>query len=125
MTHEESAKRRAWAATHFGDREVTDAELDTAIYMPSENFSDGWDKGSEYAIRSQWISVDERLPQDKEHIVICYQSYHKGRYLTLYMTDRYEKESGFNGGWIKPEQVIAWMPIPALSLRRTANKNER
>ena len=70
MTHEESAKRRAWAATHFGDREVTDAELDTAIYMPSENFSDGWDKGSEYAINSQWISVDERLPQDKEHIVM-------------------------------------------------------
>lgn len=74
--------------------------------------------GAAYALSHQWIPVDERLPEDKEHIIICYQSYHEGRYLTLYMTDRYEKEAGFNGGWIKPEQVIAWLPIPPLNPKK-------
>lgn len=73
---------------------------------------------AKHVLASQWVSPDERLPEDKEHIIICYQSFHKGRYLTLYMTDTYEKESGFNGGWIKPEQVIAWMRIPPLTSKR-------
>lgn len=83
-----------------------------------------FEKGAAFALSNQWVKAEERLPGDREHIIICYQSYHEGRYLTLFMTDKYEKESGFNGGWIKPEQVIAWMPIPTIpQLNHT--KNER
>lgn len=64
MTAEEIAKRRTWAATRFGDRNLTDEELDCAAYMPSENFSDGWDKGAEWALANQWVSVEERLPEE-------------------------------------------------------------
>lgn len=79
-------------------------------YDMKQAFEDGYTAHEQ----SQWRSVDDELPEDREHIIICYQSYHEGRWLTLYMADRYEKESGFNGGWIKPEHVIAWMPIPPL-----------
>lgn len=69
MTTEELAKRRAWAAIHFNQPNLTEAELDSGVFMPSENFSDGWDKGAEWALSSQWISVDERLPEKKERSV--------------------------------------------------------
>lgn len=64
MTTEELAKRRTWAAIHFNQPNLTEAELDSGVFMPSENFSDGWDNGAEWALSSQWISVDERLPED-------------------------------------------------------------
>lgn len=70
MTTEELAKRRAWAASHFSDKNLTDEELETATYMPSENFSDGWDKGAEWALQKQWIPVDERLPEDDRLVII-------------------------------------------------------
>lgn len=72
MTDEETAKRRAWAESHFGAKNLTDEELDCAAYMPSENFSDGWDKGVAFALsRIRAISVEERLPELRERVLIC------------------------------------------------------
>lgn len=76
-------------------------------------------------ISNQWVSVDESLPEEGQHIVVCFQSYYKGKYLTLYMEDKYETETGFNGGNIKPENVIAWMPLPVLPLLRVNNKKKK
>lgn len=67
MTPEELSIRRAWAYIHFGDRDLTDAELDCVTYCPTENFREGWDSGVEYALSNQWISVDERLPEDDRY----------------------------------------------------------
>lgn len=71
MTTEESAKRRAWATIHFGDKDLTEAELATATYMPSENFSDGWDKGAEWALTSLWKHPKDELPEKGEWVEVC------------------------------------------------------
>lgn len=86
--YEQKAKRRAWAASHFSDRNLTDEELDCATYMPSENFSDGWDKGVDFALSHQWISVGERLPEDDTMVTahspngrIDVLKYHDGEFI--------------------------------------------
>ncbi len=115
------AMRKAWFEYRYGPmREGDDWENDPV--KPSDNFEKGFMAGVSFREQSMWRSVKEELPEDREHIIICYQSYHEGRWLTLYITDRYEKESGFNGGWIKPEHVIAWMPIPELPNTNTAKR---
>lgn len=101
-------------ATGYADEHFID-EMENLMNRPwpeaKEMFAKILADFASSVLSSQWVRAEDRLPEDREHIIICYQSYHEGRYLTLYMTDRYDKESGFNGGWIKPEQVIAWMPI--------------
>lgn len=110
MTIEELAKRRAWAQTHFGDKDLTDAELDCATYMPSENFSDGWDKGAEWALQKQWVSVEERLPEDDRLVLAHFADVEKPLdYATAYYR---------NGVWNIPDdwyydcKVDFWMEIP-------------
>ena len=46
MKAEEIAKRRSWATTRFNDKDLMEAELECAVYIPSDNFSYGWDKGA-------------------------------------------------------------------------------
>lgn len=71
MTTEELAKRRAWAESHFGDKNLTDEELECATYMPSENFSDGWDKGSKWVLSSIWKDPKNELPEKYEWVYAC------------------------------------------------------
>lgn len=117
MTTEESAKRRAWAAIHFGDKDLTDAELATATYMPSENFSDGWDKGAEWALQNQWVSVDERLPEEKK-AVLCYMPYMKDNYAEKDMY--FDMAILLEGEFVNLDAEVIhpshWMPIPTPQL---------
>lgn len=110
MTQNELAKRRAWAAGCFGDTDLTEAELECATYMPSENFSDGWDAGVKYASASKWISVKDKLPRLNELVLICICE------IGLYRM-AISCRSQFCGAisWSHPvndDCVIAWMPLP-------------
>lgn len=67
--------------------------------------------GAAFALSYQWGKVEDRLPEEGQRIAVCYLSFYQGRHLTLYMTDKYSSE-GFNGGTIRPEQIIAWLPLP-------------
>lgn len=110
MTQNELAKRRAWAQTHFGDKDLTDEELDCATYMPSENFSDGWDAGVKYASASKWISVKDKLPKLNERVLICI--YEIGLYRLAISC---LSHLGNILSWSHPvndDCVIAWMPLP-------------
>ena len=113
MTTEELAKRRAWAAIHFNQPNLTEAELDSGVFMPSENFSDGWDKGAEWALSSQWISVDERLPEDDRLVLAHFSDVESPlEYATAYYRD---------GRWNVPDdwyydcEIDFWLPIPQLN----------
>ncbi|MDE5688682.1 MAG: DUF551 domain-containing protein [Paramuribaculum sp.] len=109
MTAEQKAMRRAWAASHFGDKNLTDEELNCATYMPSENFSDGWDKGVDFALSHQWISVDERLPEDDE-TVLTHSNY---GYVLAYYSEQDKMWFVYgNYGDINPTH---WLPIPQLN----------
>lgn len=122
-TKEQQAQEYAEKKLRTTFPNMTLSRLDKAVdlfdtYDIQKAYSDGYTAGEQ----SMWRSVEDELPEEGEHIIICYQSYHEGRWLTLYITDRYEKESGFNGGWIKPEHVIAWMPIPELPNTNTEKR---
>lgn len=85
MTTEELAKRRAWAAVHFNQPNLTEAELDSGVFMPSENFREGWDKGAEWVLQKQWESVDKRLPESDGFVLVFVPANP-----TFGMPDRYE-----------------------------------
>lgn len=70
--------------------------------------------GANYALSNQWVKPEIQLPRDRQRIVFAYQSYHDGRYLTLYDTERYDAEKGFMSGAIKQNSVVAWLPLPDL-----------
>ena len=74
------------------------------------------EKFAKDCIEHQWMSLEERYPEHGESIMLCYQSFYNGRWLTIHTTDRYYKDMGFIGGNVKPENVIAWMPIPPINL---------
>lgn len=130
MTTEELAKRRAWAESHFGDKNLTDEELDCATYMPSENFSDGWDKGSEWALQNQWIPVDERLPEPMQRVfvwigdeaLVCWYT-KSGRFkTTLRSKERYSEDKSLHEKiHLSPcredvtDVVTHWMDTPKLN----------
>lgn len=126
MTTEELAKRRAWATCHFGDKNLTDEELATATYMSSENFSDGWDKGSEYALSHQWIPVDERLPEpDTMSLVFGYHDFGDGnitRYTMMAWYDGEDFSDAYDDRKYRPER---WMPIPLVPPQLNPEKEER
>lgn len=113
MTTEELAKRRAWATCPFGDKNLTDEELATATYMPSENFSDGWDKGSEWALQNQWVSVDERLPESDGAVLVFVPANP-----TFGMPDRYEIAYYDGEDWYTQDgehiRPTHWCDIPQL-----------
>lgn len=74
------------------------------------------EKFAKDCIEHQWISLGERYPEDGEHIMLCYQSFFNGWRLTIHTKEWYRKELGFVGGCVKPQDVIAWMPIPPVNL---------
>lgn len=100
-----------WADKHFLDD--VDMLMDRPWPEAKERYNDILVNFGRIVLSNQWNRPCEQLPAIRQRIIICYQSYYEGRYLTLYMTDRYSEE-GFNGGAIKTESVIAWMPLPEL-----------
>lgn len=79
-----------------------------------KSFYDGFRAGADYALANQWIKPADGMPEDRQRILICYQSYHKGRYLRLFAEERYNAAEGLFSGVVNPENVIAWMPVPQL-----------
>lgn len=98
-------------------------------YMADVNdaYNQGFEDGAEFALRNQWISVDEALPNKKEYdwVLIRIQMndgficvpkvgeirsdgyWHCAEYDDLYkMGESFEKQTGC--------KVTHWMPIPEM-----------
>lgn len=77
-------------------------------------FEDGWD----YALKNQWIRLEEKLPKDGEYIFILVEG-EDGFIVPLL--------SLYNGGKFsilsKYFKVIAWMPIPSFDEILKENKD--
>lgn len=109
MTHEETAKRRAWAAIHFGNKNLAEADLDNVTYSPSENFSDGWDKGAEYALLHQWVDPKDRKPDVCTFVLVQpldRRGCRTAPVVAMWDGVVWTTPSG------RPLRPYAWMPIP-------------
>lgn len=126
MTTEELAIRRAWAQIHFGDRDLTEEELDCVTYFPSENFREGWDSGSEWALQNQWISVDERLPEpDTMCLVFGYKDFGDGNLTRYTMMAWYDGEDFSDAYNDRKYHPMMWMAIPLVPIQLNPEKEER
>ena len=79
-----------------------------------------YSKGMEYAkeiIRSHmdeaendgWISVDERLPEEKTEVLCCFED---GTVQTLWPDWKRDGFGDYLDDDLNPTQVIAWQPLP-------------
>ena len=105
----ESAKRRAWIETRFGDKDPSDEEINH-YPCPSDNFSDGFDAGLSFA--GQWTSIDDALPEcDDEVLVYAHKSFTgSDQYAIAY----WDGEDWYttDGEHIRPSH---WFTIPHLN----------
>ena len=62
---------------------------------------------ADYRKQSEWISVEERLPKEVEHIIVCDEDGTVGEAIFLKATARFE--------WVDNEEIAFathWMPLP-------------
>lgn len=64
----------------------------------------------------KWISVEDRMPENWQEVLVWYEYYHYKREQVLpeYGLATYFKEYGFTGEDMNGTQVkvLAWMPLP-------------
>lgn len=75
----------------------------------------------EYAkVKSPWISVEERLPETKDEVLVLCRRKRSGVYFII--ENAYE-----NGDWVTKSamfyEIVAWMPIPSFDDILKANKD--
>lgn len=122
----ELAERRAWVENHFHQHGLTDEEIMAFLPLPSDNFTEGFRAGEEYARLNQWVSVDERLPEPDVEVLVCTA---KGQVKTScwYGEEPYIEDPRHNGwkwwGNIRPT-VLYWMPLPKPKLNPKEKEDE-
>ena len=57
-----------------------------------------------------WISVDERLPEEKTEVLCCFED---GTVQTLWQDWKRDGFGDYLDDDLNPTQVIAWQPLPA------------
>ena len=76
------------------------------------HFESGWDD----ALKNQWISVEERLPECRQFVFVIYE--YEGDIQVQNTIYLYQEEWTFGNS-----KVIAWMPIPSFDEILEANKD--
>lgn len=103
---------RAWQKYRYG----ADSEYDpNDPIQPSDNFEKGFMAGLEVALSNQWVSVEERLPDDRQEVVYMFRW--RNPRTGVWHEDgidacRYDIEYGFR---TDNENVTYWMPVPELN----------
>lgn len=82
----------------------------------ADEFKEGFISGSEWQSKqSPWISVNERLPEELESVLVG--TNYEGRYY-------YEVAFVMNGKWVcHNSKPIYWMPIPSFNEILEANRD--
>lgn len=114
------------------DKYMTDEQIEKAALLAAcdydnpddepcydKNFYDGFIAGANFALSHQWISVEERLPEDDQLVLAHFSDVNAEMcYATAYYTD---------GGWNTPDdwyyecKIDFWMPIPIPQLTPKRN----
>lgn len=113
----ESRRASAETLTTFGLQSSIDDVVElTGMELSYDEVSESaFEKGAEYALSHQWISVEEALPEYDETVLVAwydgdYSFNHRSNNKSV-KTDKY----GFcNYGIL---EIIAWMPIPKFEMK--------
>lgn len=112
QTVEEAAREHQ---THF---EICDAEgtISGFINGVHKQSYESFISGAEWQSKqSPWISVNERLPEELESVLVC--TNYEGRYY-------YEVAFVMNGKWVcHNSKPIYWLPIPSFDDILEANRD--
>lgn len=83
----------------------------------ADEFKEGFISGAEWqAKQSPWISVEERLPDYLEKVLVLYE--HKGEIQIQQNSYLGEKDWKFGSN-----KILAWMPIPSFDEILEANRD--
>lgn len=124
----ESRRASAETLTTFGLQSSIDdvVELTGMELSYDEVAESAFEKGAEYALSHQWISIDEALPDDNEIALFIDQH---GSMQLLTMNDIRAQNKildamlmGVPRGLLDEsivclDKIVAWMPIPKLNLK--------
>ncbi|MFV0325349.1 MAG: DUF551 domain-containing protein [Bacteroides xylanisolvens] len=107
QTLEEAAKRYADKMYYPADRGVLHKETQKDFIAGAK-----W-----HAKQSPWISVEERLPEEGQEVIVLYE------YVSTLMveTSFYHKE--YEVWCFGDSKIIAWMPIPSFNEILEANRD--
>lgn len=94
------------------DEKMVEYMLNNSEHDNQKAFLAGWDE----ALKSQWISVGEKLPKEFEDVFILYNYNGEVRVNVSFYVKGYKWRFGDN-------DVIAWMPIPSFDNILEANKD--
>ena len=124
----ESRRASAETLTTFGLQSSIDdvVELTGMELSYDEVAKSAFEKGAEYALSHQWISIDEALPDDSE-IALFIDQYGSMQLLTMNDIRGQNKIldamlMGVPRGLLEEsivclDKIVAWMPIPKLNLK--------
>ena len=87
-----------------------------------ETFEEGWDE----ALKNQWVSVNERLPQIREKVLVLTTNKKIAISFRYTPKDIYGKVLGneeWQGSSALNKCIIAWMPIPSFDKILGDNKD--
>lgn len=114
MTKEqiEKAERRAWIEKHFHDYGLSDEEVMSFKPLPSENFSEGFKAGVDFALSNQWVSVEERLPEDDRYFYLIADSRKNPLAIECVEYSCETQKFSRNGIFLRPTH---WCAIPKLN----------
>ena len=124
----ESRRASAETLTTFGLQSSIDdvVELTGMELSYDEVAESAFEKGAEYALSHQWISVDEALPDDNE-IALFIDQYGSMQLLTMNDIRGQNKIldamlMGVPRGLLDEsivllDKIVVWMPIPELNLK--------
>lgn len=117
QTVEEAAKEARMTSAETLTTYGTHTSLDDFTYLSHDEIAESaFIKGADWQSKqSPWISVNERLPEELESVLVG--TNYEGRYY-------YEVAFVMNGKWVcHNSKPIYWMPIPSFNEILEANRD--
>ena len=122
QTVEEAAKEARMASAETLTTYGTHTSLDDFTYLSHDEIAEAaFIKGADWqAKQSPWISVEERLPENEDRVLVLCKMKRFNSYFTLlnnYIDGEWETKT------LAYYDTIAWMPIPSFDEILEANKD--
>jgi hypothetical protein len=122
QTVEEAAKEARMASAETLTTYGTHTSLDDFTYLSHDEIAEAaFIKGADWqAKQSPWISVEERLPENEDRVLVLCKMKRFNSYFTLlnnYIDGEWETKT------LAYYDTIAWMPIPSFDEILETNKD--